>query len=104
MTLLIMAIRFVWEILALIIFGLWGFHHGKFLGAIGIPLVVVVIWAMLGSPGAPYKLQGFYGIILELFLFLAASYTLYKLGHTQLALIYCIVALVTSFLIHYMKI
>ncbi|MEH7387680.1 YrdB family protein [Bacillus sp. JJ1521] len=104
MTLLIMAIRFVWEFLALIIFGLWGFHHGKFLGAIGIPLVVVVIWAILGSPGAPYKLPGFYGIILELFLFLAASYTLYKLGHTQLAFTYCIVALITSFLIHYMNI
>ncbi|MEH7237969.1 YrdB family protein [Bacillus sp. JJ1562] len=104
MTLLIMAIRFVWEILALIIFGLWGFHHGKFLGAIGIPLVVVVIWAMLGSPGAPYKLQGFYGIILELFLFLAASYILYKLVYTQLALIYSIVALGTSLLIHYMNI
>ncbi|HWL23779.1 MAG TPA: YrdB family protein [Ureibacillus sp.] len=101
---LIMASRFIWEVLALIIFGIWGFHQGKIIGAIGVPLVVAVIWAMLGSPNAPYKLQGFYGFILELVLFLLASYLLYSLGHTYFALIYCIVAIGITLLIRIMDI
>lgn len=101
MTLLIMSIRFVCEIIALIIFGLWGFHQGKIVGAIGVPLMIGIIWAMLGSP---YKLQGFYGVMLELFLFLAASYALYNLGLTYLALTYGIVALGIAILIRYMNI
>ncbi|WP_036185233.1 YrdB family protein [Ureibacillus manganicus] len=104
MILFIMASRFICEILALIIFGMWGFLQGKIVGAIGAPLVVAVIWAMFGSPNAPYKLQGFYGSILELFIFLVASYILYSLGHTYLSLIYCIIAFGISILIHFMDI
>ncbi|MCM3587816.1 YrdB family protein [Mesobacillus maritimus] len=104
MTLLIMASRFICEILALIIFGIWGFQQGKMIGAIGVPLVVAVIWSMLGSPNAPYKLQGFYGSILELVLFSAASFLLYSLGHTYLAFIYFIIAFGVSMLIHFMDI
>ena len=96
--------RFICEIVALIIFGIWGFQQGKIIGAIGVPLVVAVIWAMLGSPNAPYKLQGFYGSILELFLFSVACYILYSLGHTYLAFIYFIVAFGVSILIHFMGI
>lgn len=104
MTIVIMAIRFICEIIALIIFGLWGFHQGKIIGALGVPTVVAVIWAMFNSPQAPYKLQGFYGFTFEILLFLITSYTLYSLGHTYLALIYCIVAIGISFLIHFMDI
>ncbi|WP_053367742.1 YrdB family protein [Bacillus sp. FJAT-27245] len=104
MILLIMASRFICEIVALIIFGTWGFQQGKMIGAIGIPLVVAITWAMLGSPNAPYKLEGFYGFTLELILFSAASYILYSLGHTHLALIYGIIAFGISILIYFMNI
>jgi Protein of unknown function (DUF2568) len=99
-----MAIRFVCEILALIIFGFWGFQYGKIVGVIGMPLIVAVIWAIFGSPAAPYKLKGSYKFFLELFIFGVASYLLYQLGYTYLALIFCIVALGTAILIRYMKI
>ncbi|WP_316572718.1 YrdB family protein [Neobacillus sp. YIM B06451] len=104
MVLVIMVSRFLCEIVALIIFGIWGFQQGKIAGAIGVPLVVAVVWAMLGSPNAPYKLQGVYGSILELLLFSVASYLLYSLGHTYLALLYFIVAIGISILIHFMNI
>ncbi|WP_409274834.1 YrdB family protein [Neobacillus sp. SCS-31] len=104
MILVIMASRFICEIVALIIFGIWGFQQGKIIGAIGVPLVVAVIWAMLGSPNAPYKLQGVYASILEVFLFAVASYLLYSLGHTYLALLYFIIAIGISLLIHFMNI
>jgi hypothetical protein len=104
MTIFIMTSRFFCEILALIIFGLWGFQQGEIIGAIGVPIVVAVIWAMWGSPKAPYKLHGFYGFAFELLLFLMASYTLYSLGHTYIALTYCIVVIGISFLIHFMDI
>ena len=98
---LVMASRLICEIVALIIFGIWGFQQGKIIGAIGAPLVIAVIWAMLGSPNAPYKLQGFYGSILALFLFSVASYILHSLGHTYLAYIYFIVAFGVSLVIHF---
>ena len=104
MTLFIMASRFICEILALIIFGIWGFQQWKIIGAIGVPLVVILIWCMLGSPNAPYKLQGLYGSILEFLLFSVAGYILYSLGYKHLALIYCIIAFGISILIHFMGI
>lgn len=104
MTLLIMAIRFVCEILALIIFGFWGFRYGNIIGAIGVPVVVAVIWAIWGSPAAPYQLEGFYKLFLELAIFLLASYVLFRLGHNYLALVFCVVALGTSAIIRYMNI
>jgi hypothetical protein len=104
MSVLIMGIRFVCEILALIIFGFCGFRYGNIIGAIGVPLVVAVIWALWGSPAAPYQLEGFYKLFLEIAIFLLASYLLYRLGHSYLALAFCIVALGTSALIRYMNI
>ncbi|KAA0549584.1 DUF2568 domain-containing protein [Bacillus sp. BGMRC 2118] len=32
-----MTSRFICEIVALIIFGIWGFQQGKMIGAIGVP-------------------------------------------------------------------
>lgn len=74
------------------------------MGAIGLPLLVAIIWAMLGSPNAPYKLQGIYGSILEIGIFTVTSFLLYSLGHTYLALIYWIVAIGISTAIHLMGI
>lgn len=104
MGLLIMAIRFVLEILALIIVGIWGYRNGNLIGAIGLPLIVAVIWAIFGSPGAPYKLHGIYKILLELSIFLVASYFLYKLGHSVMAMTFAGVAIITSFLIVFLNI
>jgi len=101
---IIMAVRFICEIVALVIFGLWGFHNGKLIGAIGIPLVVAVIWSLLGSPKAPYQLQGGYRLILEGAIFIGASYCLYSLGYTKLAITYLIVTVVTALLILLLKI
>ena len=97
---LVMGSRFICEIIALIIFGFWGYEQWKGFGAIVVPLVVVVIWAMCGSPNAPYKLQSYYGFILEVFLFSTASYALFSLGYPYFALMYGIVALGIAILIH----
>ncbi|PLT27836.1 YrdB family protein [Peribacillus deserti] len=104
MTLLIMAIRFVCEILALIIFGFWGFRYGNIIGAIGVPVVVAVIWALWGSPAAPYQIEGFYKLFLELAIFSLAGYVLFSLGHNYLAFVFCMVALGASAIIRYMNI
>ncbi|SOC19512.1 uncharacterized protein DUF2568 [Ureibacillus xyleni] len=100
----IMASRFICEIVALIIFGRWGFLQGKIVGAIGVPLVVAVIWTLFGSPKAPYKLQGFYGTVFEFFLFGVVSYILYRLGYTPFALIYFVIAFGISIFIQVMDI
>ncbi|MBD3109632.1 YrdB family protein [Bacillus sp. AGMB 02131] len=101
---LIMAIRFISEVLALVIFGMWGFHHWKIIGVTAAPLMVAVIWSMWASPKAPYKLQGIYGFALEFVIFSAASYCLYSLGYTNLALIFLIVAIGVAAFMRFMGI
>ena len=97
---LIMGVRFICEVIALVIFGFWGFHQWKSIGAIAVPLVVMVIWGMFCSPKAPYKLQSYYGFIVEFSIFSLASYFLYRLGHPYLAILSFIVTLGISSLLH----
>ena len=104
MTLLIMTSRFICEIIVLILCGLWGFQQWKVSGAIGVPLLIIVIWAMFGSPNALYKLQGFYGLILTLCIFSLAGFMLHHLGYTNFAFIFCIVSFGVSSLIYFMDI
>ncbi len=99
-----MAIRFSWEIIALIIYSLWGYEKAKWLGAILIPLLVATIWALFGSPAATFKLVGIYKIGLELSIFFIAAYLLFKLQHLSLAVAYGTVALFISILIIWLKI
>lgn len=99
-----MAIRFVWEIIALIIYSIWGYGKAKWLGAILTPFLVATIWALFGSPAATYKLDGIYKIGLELSIFFVAAYLLFKLQHLSLAVAYGSIALFISILIIWLKI
>jgi hypothetical protein len=96
-------LRFLLEVLALIILGYWGFHFNGvlkkvFLG-IGTPVLAAVIWGTFGSPKAPYKLEGIGRLALEILIFGSAALALYFTGKPTLAYIYGIISLINLILL-----
>lgn len=102
------SIRFLWEILALIIYGYWGFHAANHTAiniilGIGAPLSAAVIWGTFGAPKAPYQLTGFSLILLEIIIFGGAAAALFFLEKNTLAFVYGVIALINLVLIHIWK-
>jgi quinol-cytochrome oxidoreductase complex cytochrome b subunit len=88
-----LALRFILELCTLAALGYWGFHTGNGLITkiglgIGAPLLLAIVWAMLGSPGAPVKLSAPFHLLLELVVFGVPAIALYASGKQGLALMY----------------
>ncbi|MCM3765052.1 YrdB family protein [Neobacillus niacini] len=88
-----LGLRFLIEILALVIYGYWGFHVSKgtvmkYLLGIGTPLLVAVIWGMFGSPKAPYGLTGTPYLLFELIIFGLPAVALFFSGKQTWAILY----------------
>lgn len=101
-------IRFLWEILALISFGYWGFHAAsqtflKIILGIGTPFLAAAVWGAFGSPKAPYALSGISRLVLEILVFGGATAALFFTGKHTAAGIYGVIALVNLILIHVWK-
>jgi hypothetical protein len=72
-----LALRFLLEIAALVILGIWGWHRGdgwiRYLLALGIPILVAMLWATFRVPNdpgsAPIAIPGVLRLLLELALF-----------------------------------
>ena len=87
-----MGVRFLLEIIALVIFGFWDFRlpeaiFTKIIGGFGVPILVAVIWGTFGSPKAPYVLDGFARLLLEIAILGLAALALYFIGWQELAII-----------------
>lgn len=96
-------LRFLLEILALIILGYWGFHYSGIILGIGTPILLAVVWGTFGSPKAPYKLEGFSRLLLEIAVFGLAAVALYFTGMHSLAYIYGIISFINLLLMKLWK-
>ena len=99
-----LGIRFLLEIMVLVILGYWGFHVSqgtiiKILLGIGTPLLAAVIWGMFGAPKAPYVLSGFSFLILEIVIFGLPAVALFNTEKQSLALLYGLIVVVNLFLL-----
>ena len=93
-----MGVRFLLEIIALVIFGFWGFRLSdaiftKIIGGFGVPILVVVIWGTYGSPKALFALDGFARLLLEIAILGLAALALYFIGWQELAIIYGVIVI-----------
>ena len=90
--------RFLLELCALAAGGYWGWarHRGalRVVAAIGVPLVLAVLWGTLAVPDdpsrsghAPVPVPGILRLALELAVFGFASWALHHAGHTALSLV-----------------
>ena len=89
-----LALRFLLEIAALIGVGMWGWKQSdswlRFLMAIGIPIILAIIWGTFAVPGdpsrsgaAPVVTPGIVRLLIELSIFGLATWALYDLGHLK---------------------
>lgn len=96
-------LRFILELCALTALGYWGFQSSgtllkKVTLGIGAPLLIAVIWGMLGSPGASVKLSTYVHLLLEIIVFGLPALALYVAGKQSLALIYGLLVVMNRFL------
>ena len=86
-----LAVRFILEIAALIIFGYWGWMTGEgwvsYLLAAGAPILAALAWGTFAVPGdpsrsgkAPVPVPGLVRLVLELLIFGLACWALYTVG------------------------
>lgn len=96
--------RFLLEIVALFAFGFWGWtlSHGwsKLVLALGIPIILAVVWGVFAVPGdpsrsglAPVAIPGFLRVILELAFFSFAYWCIKEIGYGKLSLLFGILVL-----------
>ncbi|MBO8164250.1 MAG: YrdB family protein [Brevibacillus sp.] len=100
-----LALRFFLELCALAALGYWGFQTGKGLLlkmvlGIGAPLLIAIVWAILGSPSAPLKLSAPLHLLLELVVFGIPAIALYASGKQDLAWIYGVVVVINRVLMY----
>jgi hypothetical protein len=87
-----LTLRFLLELAALFALGMWGWQQRedgyRFALAIGIPLLLAVLWGVFAVPGdpsrsgkAPVPVPGWLRLVFELAFFALAAWALYDLGH-----------------------
>ncbi len=99
-------LRFLIELIGLIIYGYWGFRVGntsiqKGLLCILIPLVIACIWGLFGSPKANISLSAPTHFILEMFIFLLPVVLLMNVNKIGLAYVFGGIFIVNKILLHY---
>ncbi len=103
-----LGVRFLMELGGLAAVGAWGWQQGdglwRLVWAIGLPLVVAVVWSVFAVPHdpsrsgkAPIPIPGLLRLILELVIFAFATWSLYTVGVTTLSAIFG-----TLTIIHYL--
>ena len=94
-----LALRFMLELAALASLGYWGWTQFdgvfRFLLAIGLPLLAATIWGTFRVPGdasanggAPVPVRGILRLLIELTLFVFATWALFNAGATINAFIF----------------
>ena len=94
-------IYFLIELSMLVSLGYAGFQssqhpYGKYLLAMGLPVVAATLWGFFAAPRSEYRLAFPYRSFFALTLFGLAFFLLYRTGHTRLASTLAIIALVTE--------
>ncbi|PTM11348.1 MAG: hypothetical protein DA407_01830 [Bacteroidetes bacterium] len=97
-------LRFLLEIMALISLGIWGLDQSEswfgLVLAVGIPIILAVIWGTFAVPNdpsrsgsAPIIIAGFIRLIIEFGIFGFAVWSIHDMGYDTLSLIFGIVIL-----------
>ncbi|MBO9728781.1 MAG: YrdB family protein [Chitinophaga sp.] len=97
-----LAVRFLLEIVMLIVLGCWGWHLGtdwlRYVLAAGFPLVAALLWGQFRIQNdpkpAPIAIPGPVRLLLEWVLFGLAVYGLQVLGHPQLSIGMAIIVII----------
>lgn len=94
-------IQFLVEMVMLVALGYGGFQLGKttfskYLFAVSIVGIVIVLWWLFAAPKAPYRLDLPFRLFFKLALFFIAAFLLYESGQSNLAIIFAVIAFVNE--------
>jgi len=95
------AVYFLLELCMLGALGYAGFHnsqhpYGKYLLAIGLPLLAAIVWGIFAAPRSAHQLGFPYRSFFVLTMFGIAFFLLYQTGQTRLAITLGILAIVSE--------
>lgn len=99
-----LGVRFFLEIIALVIFGFWGFRFSgstlvKIILGVGTPILVATIWGTFGSPKAAFPLSGLSMLLLEIVIFGLSAAALYFTGKQMMAILYGLLVMINLVLL-----
>ena len=89
--------RFLLEIMALFIMGIWGWKQSQgltaFILALTLPILLAVIWGVFAVPDdpsrsgkAPIATPGIIRLLIELMFFIFSAWALYDMGYTMMSI------------------
>ena len=98
-------LRFLLEIVSLIIYGYWGFIQDivplNYVLMIALPVIVAIVWGVFRVPddpsssgNGPIVVPGIVRLLLELAIFVCASVLLYISGLILIAIVFIIVVII----------
>jgi Mn2+/Fe2+ NRAMP family transporter len=98
-----LALAFLLELLVLVALCYFGFVIGpnifvKISLGLGLPIVAIVIWAVLGAPRSKRRLKGFPFLLLQIIFFGSAAVVLYLAGQRVLGIIFALVFVLNTVL------
>lgn len=100
-----LGLRFILEVLALVVMAVWGWQQAdgvlRIILAIGLPLIAMVVWGVFNVPDdssrsgkAPVVVPGIVRLLIELALFALATWLLFSVGQTTPGIIFAIIVVV----------
>ena len=97
-------LAFLLELAMIAALGYWGYQSNdnallKWLLAIGLPLIAIVIWALCFAPKATRRLSVVPGALLSLGLFLLAALALYSANQPVAAMVLAALAIANRILV-----
>ncbi len=99
-----LALAFLLELCMLAALVAWGFQTGgsplvRVLLGVGVPLLVILIWARFMAPSSARRLVGTSYLLLKLVIFGAAALGLAVIGQIALAIAFAVVSVVNQVLL-----
>jgi hypothetical protein len=103
-----LTLSFLLELVALAIFGVWGFTIGnstpiKILLGIGAPALMIVFWGVFMAPRSARRLQDPWHLLFEIVIYGLAGLALLNLARTDLAIVWGVVVILNILLSFLLK-
>ena len=100
-----LAIRFLLEIVALLVMGIWGWGQSedwwRFILAFGVPILAATIWGVFAVPddpsrsgAAPIPVPGSLRLMIELSIFIFSVWALFDLSYNKLGMVLGLIILI----------
>lgn len=101
-------LRLLLELCVLFSIGYWGFHLKgtwlkKFSLGVGLPIIIMTIWALFIAPNSSYEISFPLRIFMEICVFALGAFALYASGHQSLAKVFSITVCINMILLLYWK-